>query len=178
MIRSEQKKQRGRPFAPGVSGNPGGRPKGARNLASIIAAALTDKDASAVVRAVVAKAKKGDMAAARLVLDRIWPAPRGRSLTLDLPAAVDAAGVHLAHRKLLQSVADGALSPEEAQAISAMLSLQLKMMAGNGPERSTLTDDGSLPTGPATGLPPPKSVIVMYGEPPASAVEPHASPNP
>jgi hypothetical protein len=77
------RKQRGRPFERGVSGNPGGRPKGVRNRASLMAEALTDRDAIAIARTVVAKAKRGDMVAARLVLDRLWPAARGRALNLD-----------------------------------------------------------------------------------------------
>jgi hypothetical protein len=61
--------QRGRPFERGVSGNPAGRPKGARNRTSLMAEALTDSDAVAITRAVAAEAKRGDMVAARLVLD-------------------------------------------------------------------------------------------------------------
>jgi hypothetical protein len=49
------------------------------------------------------EAKGGDMAAARLVLDRIWPAARGRALKLDLPSVADAAGINAAHTKLLQN---------------------------------------------------------------------------
>ena len=72
-------------------------------------------------RAVVAKARKGDMVAARLVLDRIWPAVRGRALKLDLPSVADAAGINAAHTKLLASVADGTLTPEEALAVFGLL---------------------------------------------------------
>jgi hypothetical protein len=94
---------------------------------------------------------------------------------LDLPAVVNAADVSAAHTKLLQSVADGTLTPEEAQAVSGLLSLQLKMIAGNEPEGSPWAGDGSVPTGPATGLPPPRPIKVMYGEPPKQEVEPNTS---
>jgi len=38
-----RRRPRGIPFRPGQSGNPRGRPKGARNLSTIIAAALNEK---------------------------------------------------------------------------------------------------------------------------------------
>ena len=59
---------RGRPFAPGQSGNPNGRPKGARNKATIAAEALLDGDAEAITRKIVEKALDGDMIALRLCL--------------------------------------------------------------------------------------------------------------
>ena len=40
-------KQRGRPFEPGTSGNPAGRPKGARNKAAVAMEALLDGEAEA-----------------------------------------------------------------------------------------------------------------------------------
>ena len=43
------------------------------------------EDGDAVVKSVVAKAKEGDMQAARLVLDRILPPRKGRPVQLDLP---------------------------------------------------------------------------------------------
>ena len=38
-----RRRPRGTPFRPGQTGNPGGRPKGARSLSTIIAAALREK---------------------------------------------------------------------------------------------------------------------------------------
>ena len=49
-------KQRGRPFELGKSGNPKGRPKGARNRATILAEALLDHEAEAITRKLVDKA--------------------------------------------------------------------------------------------------------------------------
>jgi hypothetical protein len=65
-------------FVPGVSGNPAGKPPGARARATRLAEKLMAGDAEAVVNAVVTAAKGGDMTAARLVLDRIAPPCRGR----------------------------------------------------------------------------------------------------
>ena len=45
---AEAKKQRGRPFKAGRSGNPEGRPRGSRNKATIAVEALLDGEAKAI----------------------------------------------------------------------------------------------------------------------------------
>jgi hypothetical protein len=59
-------KQRGRPFRPGASGNPRGRPNGARNRATVTAEALLDGEAEAISRKLIEKALEGDTTALRL----------------------------------------------------------------------------------------------------------------
>jgi len=81
---SQQKQGAGR-FQPGQSGNPKGKPKGLRSRITQLAEKLMEDDAEAVVKAVVSAAKGGDMAAARIILDRICPARKSRSVEIDLP---------------------------------------------------------------------------------------------
>jgi hypothetical protein len=83
--RRKQANQGGGRFLKGVSGNPRGKLPGARHATTIMAEQLMEGEAEVVVRAVVAKAKQGDMRAARLVLDRIAPLRRGRPVTNGLP---------------------------------------------------------------------------------------------
>jgi hypothetical protein len=64
--------------------------------------------------------------AARLILDRVVPIPRGRPVRLKLPDIVDGASVMVAQASLLNEVARGNLTPEEAESLSAMLSTYLK----------------------------------------------------
>src|SRR5262249_4193060 len=71
-------KQRGRPFEPGKSGNPKGRPKGSRNQATLLAEALLDGEAEAITRKVINAALEGDTTALRLYLERLL-APSGGS---------------------------------------------------------------------------------------------------
>ena len=47
MANKAEKKQRGRPFPKGISGNPGGCKTGSRHKATIAAQALLDGDAEA-----------------------------------------------------------------------------------------------------------------------------------
>lgn len=66
-------------FNRGASGNPGGRPKGAKGKKSLIKkeldAALRKGDWQAVLGAIIEKAKRGDMAACRLLVEYRWGKP-------------------------------------------------------------------------------------------------------
>jgi len=123
------KQRRGRPFERGVSGNRAGRPSGSRNRATVIADAIDEKDGAEIVRAIVAKAKNGDTLAARLVLDRLWPAPKGRAVKFTMPPLDDpTTSVLVAHTALMSAVSAGDLTIDEALALSQLLSLQLRMI--------------------------------------------------
>lgn len=113
---------RGRPFPPG---NPG-RAKGSRNKRTLLAEQLMGDDLQGVVKAVIAAAKSGDMVAARLVLERLAPARKGRPVTFRLPADVDAAGLAAVFSAVLRAVSEGKVSPEEGQAIAGLLEARRK----------------------------------------------------
>jgi hypothetical protein len=61
-------KQRGRPFEPGKSGNPIGKPKGARNQATLPAESLLEVEA--ITRKLINRALEDDTTALRLCLER------------------------------------------------------------------------------------------------------------
>ncbi len=84
-------KQRGRPFAPGQSGNPNGRPKGARGKATMIAEALLDGEAEKLTRKVIEMALDGSEPCLRLCMERILPPKRsGEEFALGVEASGDA----------------------------------------------------------------------------------------
>jgi len=114
--------RRGRPFAPG---NPG-RPKGARHRTTIAVEGLLDNDAERLTRKAVELALDGDMAALKLCLDRIAPAPKGRRLALDLPAIASAADVLRALGAVLAAVGAGELTPDEGAAVAGLLEMKRK----------------------------------------------------
>jgi hypothetical protein len=95
MAENAGEKQRrrgpGRRFEPGQSGNPAGKPPGTRHCITMLAEQLMADDAEGVVREVLKAAQAGDMVAARLVLDRIVPVRRGRTVELDMPSICKAA---------------------------------------------------------------------------------------
>jgi hypothetical protein len=119
-------KQRGRPFVRGQSGNPTGKPRGLRNKVTVAVEGLMGQYVQQVTARVIERASKGDMVAARLILDRVVPIRRGRPVRLKLPDIVDAASVMVAQALLVSAVATGNLTPEEAEPLSSMLSTYLK----------------------------------------------------
>lgn len=58
-------------WKPGISGNPNGRPKGSGKI-SLLRASL-EENLPQVIAALTVKAKGGDVAAIRLILDRVIP---------------------------------------------------------------------------------------------------------
>jgi hypothetical protein len=113
MSENTGQKQGGR-FRKGQSGNPAGKPKGARHKATMAAEALLDNEAEALTRKAIERAKEGDGVALRLCLERILPARKDRAVSLDLPKIETASDVLKAISAILASVADGELTPSEA----------------------------------------------------------------
>ena len=116
----------GRRFQPGRSGNPNGRPTGARPKALLALDALGEGRAGAILEAMAEKAAEGDTAAAGLILGRVWPARKGRPTPLSLPAVREAADVSAALGAVVAAMGAGELTAEEAQAVSAVLETQRK----------------------------------------------------
>src|SRR5215216_2194924 len=92
----EQTRSRGNPaWQPGVSGNPDGRPKGARNKTTLAVEQLLDGEAEAITRKAIELAKQGDIQAIRICMDRLCPSRKDRPVTFALPkleSAADAVG--------------------------------------------------------------------------------------
>jgi uncharacterized protein DUF5681 len=120
------KKQRGRPFKPGRSGNPVGKAKGTRHRITVLAEKMMEDDAPAVVTAVLGAAKAGDMTAARIILDRVAPARRGRPVKFTLPTLETAAEIVRGLGAIITAVADGTLTPDEAAAVANLIEIKRK----------------------------------------------------
>jgi len=115
-------KQRGRPFQPGQSGNPAGKPKGTRNAALVALDAIGDENAEALVRQAVAIALAGDAQAMRMLLDRVWPARKGgRPVAFALPEMQTAGDVVVALGAIAAAAAAGDLTVDEAQGLAAVI---------------------------------------------------------
>lgn len=122
-------------WRPGQSGNPAGKPKGARHKTTLLAEKLMQDDAEAVVNAVLTAAKGGDMTAARIVVDRLCPARKDNPVTFALPhieCAADAAGAMAA---ILSAVAAGDLTPVEAETISKLVETHIRALEASEFER-------------------------------------------
>lgn len=112
---------RGRPFPKGQSGNPAGRPAGARNRSTLAAARLLDGEAEALTRKAVELALAGDALALKLCLERILPPCRERAVRFALPAIDNAADVAAAMKAVAAAIAAGALTPGEGETMARIL---------------------------------------------------------
>jgi hypothetical protein len=108
------RKPRGRPFQPG---NPG-RPPGAKNKATQIVEQLAEGQAEQLVQKVIELAHAGDVSCLRMMLDRLWPPRRGHPVKLDMPPLKTSADVLNSITLLLNAIAQGHLTPDEASALS------------------------------------------------------------
>jgi hypothetical protein len=125
---SDQRRARGRPFRPGQSGNPQGKPRGVRNRATRLLNKMAETDAADVLGTVISRAKKGDITAAAMIMACVWPPRKGRPVTFDLPPLTTAADLASALGSIAQAIGAGILSPEEGQAVGAVLEMQRKAL--------------------------------------------------
>jgi hypothetical protein len=108
-------------FKPGQSGNPAGKPPGARNRTTRAVEELLDGEADTLTRKAIELAKAGDMQALRLCLDRIAPARKDRYVPIDLPALDSAADAVKASAVIMAALSAGDLSPSEASELSKLV---------------------------------------------------------
>jgi len=119
-LQKQRRRGAGRPFAKGTSGNPAGRPPGARNRASEIAQALLDGEAAALMRKCVELALDGDRTSLKLCVERLVPrCPR--AVALDLPPIASAADLAPAIAAIAQGVAAGALTPYDGAELARIV---------------------------------------------------------
>jgi hypothetical protein len=97
-------------FQPGTSGNPGGRSGQTQAIRAKLA-----EGADAVTRKILAAAKKGDMQACRLILERLVPPikPTSEPVQFDL----DDTDLPSAARSIMRAVAGGQLAPDQGKSL-------------------------------------------------------------
>ena len=93
------------------SGNPLGRPKGIRNKATLLAEALFEGEIEGICRKAIEEAKRGNIQAIKLVLDRILPPKKEASIFIDLPAMKTCSDILEAIHRVAQAVSHGELFP-------------------------------------------------------------------
>ena len=108
------RKPRGRPFQRGNSG----RPAGSKNRTTQLLEQLAEGEAEQIIQKVLEKAKAGDDACLRMLMDRLWPPRKGQPVKLNSPPLKTSADVLNAIRMLWSAIADGHLTPDEASALS------------------------------------------------------------
>ena len=123
-MRNNAASTRGRPFP---AGNPG-RQKGTRNKATLAAEALLDGEVTALTRKAVDMALAGDTTALRLCLERIAPPRKDRPVPFTLPKLESADDAVRAGAALLEAVAQGELTPMEANELGRLVESYVKAL--------------------------------------------------
>jgi hypothetical protein len=112
----------------GQSGNPAGRPKGARNRTSAIAEKMLEAETEKLMRRAIDGALGDDKVALKLCLQRVLAPARHRPIELDLPDG-DAPADHA--RRLAETrraLAQGAIAPEEAARVAELIEAEVRIM--------------------------------------------------
>lgn len=112
---------RGRPFLPGRSGNPNGRPLGSRNAATLLAERLLDGQAEGLIEKLLERAFGDDMVALRLCIERLLPPRRDRPITFDLLAMRTAADATAAMSAIGAALWRGELTAAEAAELGRLV---------------------------------------------------------
>ena len=108
-------------FQKGQSGNPNGRPQGARSSATMFAERLLQDDSGDIIKAIVAAAKKGDPTGMRICAERLMPVRKGCPVAFKLPPIRTASDIVEAFGGLTSAMASGELTTDEAGSVADIL---------------------------------------------------------
>ncbi len=121
MSENSDQKQKKHLFRPGQSGNPAGKPRGARNHATRAVQALIDGKAKEVVEKALELALAGDGPVLRAILDRLCPPRKDAPVNVSLPPLETATGLPAVTAAILDAVTKGQLTPGEATALAGLI---------------------------------------------------------
>jgi hypothetical protein len=118
-----------------VSGNPGGRPVGARHKATVAAESLLDGQSQKLTSKAIELALAGDSIALRLCLERILPPRRERYLQLTMPSLQSAGDAPTAMGAIVQAIASGEITLGEAAEIGRFVELFVRAIEADDFEK-------------------------------------------
>ena len=106
----------------------GGKTKGARHKATMAVETLLDGQVDQLTQKAVDAALGGDMTAMRLCLERICPPRKDRPVLVDLPKMEGAEGASKVMAGILEAVAEGDITPDEARGLSSIVEVYRKTL--------------------------------------------------
>ena len=101
-------------------GNPG-RPVGTRHRITKATTELLNASAGAIMERVIQLALQGDVGALRICMDRLHPAPKGRTVHIDLPALKTARDALEAKARVVEVAAAGEIDLEQAGELARLV---------------------------------------------------------
>jgi hypothetical protein len=115
-------------WCPGHSGNPRGRPRGARAKATLAVEAMLQGELQGLTRKAIELALQGDTTALRLCLERLLPPARGRHVQLDLAPVTNAATAVAAMARITEAVGYGEITTDEAASLASVIEAGRRMV--------------------------------------------------
>jgi hypothetical protein len=112
-------------------------------MATQMVLALVEGGADEITLAIIDAARKGDIAAARRVLECLAPPARERPVAPDLSNTATVAGVSEAQQTILQAVGGGDLLPGEGTALAGILEARRKALESVELEQRIAALEGS-----------------------------------
>ena len=111
-------------FQPGQSGNPKGRAKGKPLLVTELRTAIEAKS-DEIFQAVIDAAVNGDMAACKMLLDRITPALKPQALSINLPVKKT---LSEQGNEIVRATMDGSIPPDIGSQLITALANQSRIV--------------------------------------------------
>ena len=117
------------------SGNPNGRPVGARNKATEVAELLLDGETEALTRMAIELALDGNPTALKLCLERIIPPRRERPVKLGMPPVRGAADLGGTMAAITNAAGQGAITPGEAAELARVVEIFVRAVEASDFEK-------------------------------------------
>lgn len=112
----------------GTSGNPAGRPSGSRNQSTLLLEELLNGQGEALIQKGIELSLKGDTRALSICWDRLLPPRKERAIELPLPKVTDVKSVSAALASVVTAVAEGRITPGEAECLARVLETQMRVV--------------------------------------------------
>ena len=103
-------------FQPGQSGNPNGRPRSDKTK-YVGVRRLLEENAASVVSRLIESALEGDIAACKIVIDRVYAPKRSNAISFNLPKISDIQTARDAISSIIEAQTTGVLSTDEADSL-------------------------------------------------------------
>ena len=110
----------------GTSGNPAGYKKGSRHRATLLAEALLNGEADALIRKLIEAAKDGDPACLKICADKLLPNAKSRPVRLSLPVLSSVSDAQAALAAIVAGTAAGTILSDEAATLASIVSSFVK----------------------------------------------------
>lgn len=115
-------------YKKGYSGNPRGKPKGARNKSTLAAEALLEGSLEKICRKIEGEALNGNMQAAKMILERFLPPRKDRCIEIDLPSIDTFEDALNAVEFIFNAVGKGKITPSEGELLARMVESHSKAL--------------------------------------------------